>query len=72
MFDDISKASDIIEMKELFDDYKAIADTLIRIKKIPEERRRPYVSDEDLDKHIKAMYDLIFTITIAMAALKDA
>lgn len=71
MFDDISK-DDIAEMKELFDDYKTLSDTLVRIKKVPEERRRPYISDEDLDKHIKAMFDLIFTITLAMAALKDA
>lgn len=71
MFNDISK-DDIVEMKELFDDYKAISDTLIRVKKVPEERRRPYISNEDLDKHIKAMFDLIFTITLAMAALKDA
>ena len=71
MFDDISK-DDIVEMKELFDDYKAITDTLIRIKKVPEERRRPYISDEDLDKHIKAMFDLVFTLTISMAVLKDA
>ena len=71
MFDDISK-DDIAEMKELFDDYKAINDAFIRIKKVPEERRRPYISDEDLDEHIKAMFDLIFTITLAMAALKDA
>ena len=71
MFDDISK-DDIAEMKELFDDYKAISDTLIRVKKVPEERRRPYISNEDLDKHIKSMFDLIFTITLAMAALKDA
>ena len=71
MFNNISK-DDIVEMKELFDDYKAISDTLIRVKKVPEERRRPYISNEDLDKHIKAMFDLIFTITLAMAALKDA
>ena len=71
MFDNISK-DDIAEMKELFDDYKALSDTLVRIKKVPEERRRPYISNEDLDKHIKAMFDLIFTITLAMAALKDA
>ena len=71
MFDNISK-DDIAEMKELFDDYKALSDTLVRIKKVPEERRRPYISNEDLDKHIKAMFDLIFTITLAIAALKDA